>query len=192
MKPQQVFVAYDGVGAPEEANYCLVCGSSLVDSQHGGRMRRGCESCGYIRYRNVAGGVSMLVVEDRRVLLCRRRANVFQGGKWCLPCGYIEYDEDFLTAAMRETEEETGLRVEVVSILSVCSNFLSPDVHTLVAVLLARKTGGEERPGNDEIDALRWCSPDEPLPPMAFASDEHIIARYFATRFEGAPVQKMS
>ena len=57
--------------------------------------------------------------------------------------GFIEYDEDFLTAALREVKEETGLDVEIRSLLSVVSNFLSPRLHTLAIVLLARVVGGE-------------------------------------------------
>ena len=46
-----------------------------------------------------------------------------------------------LTAAIREVKEETGLDVEIRSILSVVSNFLSPRLHTLAIVLLARAVG---------------------------------------------------
>jgi 8-oxo-dGTP diphosphatase len=47
---------------------------------------------------------------------------------WCLPCGYIEFHEDYLTAARREVKEETGLEVEITALLSVASYFLRPDV----------------------------------------------------------------
>lgn len=32
-------------------------------------------------------------------------------GKWCLPCGYLDYDETLKEAASREMYEETGIRV---------------------------------------------------------------------------------
>ena len=32
-------------------------------------------------------------------------------GKWCLPCGYVDYDETISEAASRETKEECGLDV---------------------------------------------------------------------------------
>ena len=129
----------------------------------------------------------MLVVEDDRFVLCRRHSRAFEGDKWCLPCGYVEYDEDFLSAAVREVEEETGLVVEISGILSVASNFLAPHIHTVVTVLLARRLGGELRPG-DDVDLARWFQAHEALPEMAFEADRHIIARYFATRIAGAPV----
>ena len=189
-EPKQVFKAYDDSDSQDEkADYCLACGSTLTDRLDGGRMRRACRACGFIRYRNPAPAVAVLLVDGERFLLCRRGRTDLDPGKWCLPCGYVEYDEDFITAAVREVQEETGLRVEITSILSVASNFLTPHVHTVVTVLLGRPAGGEARPG-DDIDALRWFSPEERLPEMAFEADTHIIRRYFTTRLEGAPVEK--
>jgi 8-oxo-dGTP diphosphatase len=187
MEPKQVFRAYGSVDGEEQANFCLVCGAALTDLADGDRTRRFCSSCGFIRYRNPAPAVAVLVVDEDRFLLCRRRSSAFAGGKWCLPCGYVEYDEDYLTAAVREVQEETGLVVEITAILSVASNFLAPNVHTVVTVLLARAIAGQARPG-DDIELVRWCSAAEELPDMAFEADRHIIARHFATRLAGAPV----
>ena len=190
MEPKQVFKAYDdSESRDEKADYCLACGSSLTDRLDGGRMRRACRACGFIRYRNPAPAVSVLVVDSERFLPCRRGRTELDPGKWCLPCGYVEYDEDFITAAVREVQEETGLRVEITSILSVASNFLTPHVHTVVTVLLGHLAGREARPG-DDIAAPRWFAPAERLPEMAFESDPHLVRRSFTTRLEGAPVEK--
>jgi ADP-ribose pyrophosphatase YjhB (NUDIX family) len=190
MEPRQAFRAYDHSDAAEEqADFCLACGAPLSDHHAGGRTRRACGACGYIRYRTPAPGVGVLIVDGDRFVLCRRGSSELEAGKWCLPCGYVEYDEDFLTAALREVEEETGLAVEITSIISVSSNFLTPHIHTVVTVLLARPVGGTLRPG-DDIDFVRWVAAGEALPEMAFEADAHIIERYFATRLEGAPVDR--
>jgi ADP-ribose pyrophosphatase YjhB (NUDIX family) len=186
MEPKQIFHAYHG-DAAEAANFCLACGAALTDLDHGGRTRRACNACGFIRYRGPAPGVAVLVVDEERFLLCRRRPDAFEGGKWCLPCGYVEFDEDFLTAALREVQEETGFVVEITGIISVTSNFLAPHVHTVVTVLLGRTVDGAAQPG-DDIDLVRWFSRGEELPELAFESDRHIIARYFSTRLQGVPV----
>ncbi len=189
MEPRQVFRAYEQPGTAEQANFCLACGTALIDRMDSDTTRRVCPSCGFVRYRNPAPAVSVLVVEEDRVLLCRRHRSAFEGGKWCLPCGYVEYEEGYLTAALREVCEETGLTVEITGILSVVSNFLSPAIHTVVTVLLARPVGGELMAG-DDIDLVRWSQVDEALPEMAFEADRHIIERYFATRLAGAPVDQ--
>ena len=190
MEPQQVFHAYDRSPAnAEAANYCLACGSPLEDVLLGDSVRRVCSAkCGFVRYRNPAPAVAILVVDGERVLLCRRAPAAFESGRWCLPCGYVEYDEDFLTAAVREVEEETGLIVQIEAILSVASNFLAPQVHTVVTVLLGRPVGGTLRAG-DDADQVEWFAAKGPLPDLAFEADGHIIERFYATGLSGAPVQ---
>jgi 8-oxo-dGTP pyrophosphatase MutT (NUDIX family) len=32
---------------------------------------------------------------------------------WCIPCGYVEYDEDVFDAAAREFKEETNLDIKI-------------------------------------------------------------------------------
>ena len=104
-----------------------------------------------------------------------------------MPCGYIEYHEDFLTAGRREVKEESGLEVRIKSVISIVSNFFTADIHTLVAVLLAEPAGGEVCAG-DDVDRVGWFSLKDKLPEFAFEADSHIVQRYFATRFSGAPV----
>jgi ADP-ribose pyrophosphatase YjhB (NUDIX family) len=128
----------------------------------------------------------VLIEQEGRVLLGRRTGS-YGAGQWGLPMGFIEHGEDFLTAARREVKEETGLDVEICSILSVVSNFLSPRLHTLAIVLLARAAGGALQAG-DDLDAVAWFPLDGPLPEMAFEADAHICERFYRTRIEGAPV----
>jgi 8-oxo-dGTP diphosphatase len=129
----------------------------------------------------------VVVIEQEGAVLLGRRSGSFGAGKWCLPQGYVEFDDDFLTAARREVKEETGLEVEILSILSVVSNFLSPRLHTLAIILLARVVNGEPIAA-DDLEALAWFPLAEPLPEMAFEADQHIIERVWKTKLEGAPV----
>jgi ADP-ribose pyrophosphatase YjhB (NUDIX family) len=128
----------------------------------------------------------VLIEKDGQVLLGRRSGS-YGAKKWGLPQGFIEFDEDFLTAAIREVKEETGLDVGIRSIISVVSNFLSPRLHTLAIVLLARVVGGELCAA-DDLEDVAWFPLSGPLPEMAFEADAHICERYYRTQLEGAPV----
>ena len=167
-------------------NYCPHCGTQLALMQKSRRSRPACADCGFVQFRNPLPGVVVVIEMEGQVLLGRRRGG-FGAGKWGLPQGYIEFDEDFLSAARREVKEETGLDVEICAILNVVSNLLSPSLHTLAIILLARVIGGEPLAG-DDLEALAWVPLSGPLPEMAFEADARIIERYQAAQFDGLPV----
>ena len=146
------------------------------------RQRPCCPSCSFIHFKNPAPGVSVFVVGGRqpstngRVLLTKRNSDL-GGTNWALPSGYIEYDEDFMSAAIREVKEETGLDVVLESIINVESAFVSPRYHFLTVYLLAHVVGGELMAG-DDATAVDWFPLAGPLPKMAFAPDATIIQQY--------------
>jgi ADP-ribose pyrophosphatase YjhB (NUDIX family) len=186
---KQVFTAHSGWedGNLERYKYCPVCGTELVLREKGGKQRPTCPNCGFVKFRNPLPGVVVLIEQEGTVLLGKRRGG-FGAGKWGLPQGYVEFDEDFLTAAIREVREETGLDVEIRSIINVVSNLLSPRLHTLAIVLAAGVVGGELRAG-DDLETLAWVPLAGPLPEMAFEADERIIERYQKTELQwGLPV----
>lgn len=183
---KQVFTAQRGQedGNLGQYKYCPFCGTELALKDRGGRQRPACSNCGFVRYRNPLPGIVVLIEKEGTVLLGRRRGG-FGAGEWGLPQGYIEYDEDFLTAAIREVKEETGLDVEIRAIINVVSNLLSPGLQTLAIVLAAGVVGGELGAG-DDLETLEWVPLSGPLPEMAFEADRWIIERYRQTRLEEA------
>jgi 8-oxo-dGTP diphosphatase len=51
---------------------------------------------------------------DRQLLLIKRKNDPYKG-MWALPGGFVEDDEELDTAAIRELEEETGLKVNAMT-----------------------------------------------------------------------------
>jgi 8-oxo-dGTP diphosphatase len=190
VEPRQVFDAYSprSKGIDARNAYCGSCGARNEVRDLDGRQRAVCPSCGCVAFRNPVASISVLITDsDGRFLLCRRAADAIDGGKWCLPCGFIEYDEDFLSTARREAKEETGLDVEIVSLIGAASMFHTPERHDLAVVLLARPVSGELLPSGD-IDDARWFRFEDDLPELAFEADAHLIARYRETPLAGLPV----
>ncbi len=189
MQVKQVFSTQSAQedGGPSYYRYCPLCGTELALQEKGGKPRPACPNCRFVQFSNPLPGVVVLIEKEGHVLLGKRRGG-FGREKWCLPQGYIEFDEDFLTAAIREVKEETGLDVEVRSIINVVSNLLSPGLHTLAIVLLAGVVAGELC-ACDDLETLEWVPLAGPLPQMAFEADEYIIERYRQTEHEwGLPV----
>jgi 8-oxo-dGTP diphosphatase len=150
------------------------------------RPRPACGACGFVQFQNPAPTVSVLVVAGEGILLGRRKSTI-GGGRWALPSGYIEYDDDFLTTGIQEVKEETGLDVEIESIVTVLSSFYAPGYHYVSIFLLARVVGGELR-ACDDLEEATWYPLTGPLPEMAFVEDVSVIETYAATRERGLPV----
>jgi 8-oxo-dGTP diphosphatase len=189
IKAKQVFKMYDmhQTNLLRKPRFCPQCGSKYLTANIDDNKSR-CLKCERIIFNNPQPAVSILIENNGKFLLGKRGKEAYEGGKWCLPCGYIEMNEDFLTASLREVKEETGLDVEIKSVISVVSNFFI-DKQTLVIVLLANPIGDTNKRDTDgEITETKWFSPDDPLPEMAFQSDTHIVKRYFENKLSGSPV----
>lgn len=48
---------------------------------------------------------------NSKVLIVRRGKSVIQSGKYCLPCGYLDFDETIEHCVIREVYEETGIDI---------------------------------------------------------------------------------
>ena len=185
---KQVYVAYDGKEEPaaDRFQYCPRCRTALTIKDVGHKQRSVCPSCGFIRFRNPAPAISLLIVQDDQVLLGKRGGEPGRG-KWSTPSGYIEYEDDFLTTAIREAKEETGLDVELKSIIQVVSSFVSPGYHFLAVYLLAGVIGGELMAG-DDLEEVAWFPLSGPWPELGFQEDVDVLEAYSRTRFEGLPI----
>jgi ADP-ribose pyrophosphatase YjhB (NUDIX family) len=189
MQLGQVYATYNwrenqGV---EKFRYCPLCGTELTRKPVDQKTRPLCPHCGFIYYRNPFPTVSVLVIQNQEVLLGKRLGEPGKG-KWAVPSGYIEFEDDFLTAAIREVKEETGLEIELLSILNVQSAFLPPEYHFLGVYLLADVLGGKLQAG-DDLERVDWFSLSGPLPEMAFPPDVQIMQACSNGTIEGLPVQ---
>ena len=177
MPVKQVFAYYErGDQWVGEFKHCPFCSAPLVLAGSEQRPRPSCPGCGFVQHRNPAPTVSVLAVDGDRVLLGRRGGSPGKG-TWSLPSGYVDYEEDFLTTAIRETREETGLDVQILSIINVVSSFVSPAFHFLGIYVIAQVVGGELVAG-DDLEAVDWFPAVGPLPDMGFQEDVHIIEMY--------------
>ncbi len=157
----------------DEFRFCAACGAGLRPEVRGDRPRPVCSACGRVVWRNPAVGVAVVLRAGRDVLLGRRARGAY-AGRWCIPCGYVEWDEDVRDAAQRELREETGLDAELGAVLAVHSNFHDRARQTVGIWFAGRIVGGRATPG-DDLDALGWFAPDTP-PPLAFPTDAAVLS----------------
>jgi len=106
--------------------------------------------------------------DDLSVLLIRRKLPPFQG-MWAIPGGFVNIDESLEGAALRELEEETGVRDVYLEQLYTFGNVGRDPrgrVITVAYFALIPAPAIDPRAGDDAAEARWWSMYD--LPPLAF------------------------
>jgi 8-oxo-dGTP diphosphatase len=107
---------------------------------------------------------------ELRALLIRRGRPPFEG-RWALPGGFVEMDEDLDAAARREMKEETGVELAHLEQLATYGTpGRDPRGRTVTVAWLGIVYGGAEAKAADDAAASLWCDPTHPLP-LAFDHD---------------------
>jgi ADP-ribose pyrophosphatase YjhB (NUDIX family) len=130
----------------------------------------------YLDPKVAACTISMV---DGRIVLLRRAIDPGRG-KWTLPGGFVDRGEPLQAAAVRETLEETSLRVSLLGILDAYS-FPHYDV---VVVVYASDVLGGTLEANDESLEARAFSPEQiPWNELAFESTRAALRDYLRRYF---------
>jgi len=64
----------------------------------------------FISRSSTSVSIVLIMRNNQYYVLASKRDNpsLTDNGKWCMPCGYLDYNESLLQASIRETYEETG------------------------------------------------------------------------------------
>ncbi|MFT9848336.1 NUDIX domain-containing protein [Aneurinibacillus sp. REN35] len=152
-------------------HHCPKCGGALALNEKKETSKPYCTVCGYIFYQNPAVGVAAIIMRDGKILLGQRQGSY--EGQWCIPCGYVEWDEDVHDALRREFYEETGLTIAVQRVYAVHSNFHNPHQHTVGIWFLAEEEGGILAAADDLMDVAFFSY--DTLPVLAFPTDIKVL-----------------
>lgn len=155
--------------------YCPICAHPLATRHEGGRMRPVCENCGYVHYVNPIPGVGLVIEMDGGVVLVKR-GHPPHKGEWTLPSGFVEADESAEEAAIREAEEETGLKVEIIELAGINSFPEGPPVSGIMIFYRLKPIGGTLRAGDDAED-VRVFQPHD-IPVLPFRTHREMMAQW--------------
>jgi ADP-ribose pyrophosphatase YjhB (NUDIX family) len=156
--------------------FCPHCARPLEEREAFGRARLACPTCGFVHFRELKVGVSIVIQQDGRILLIRRDVEPGRG-LWALPSGFVESDESPEVAACRECHEETGVTVgdlRLVNAAYYSDDFRGPGVNLIYR---ARILGGGLQAGDDASDARFFARTE--LPPrseIAFQGHADLLA----------------
>lgn len=111
--------------------------------------------------RLVPAASAVVIDDEGRVLLARRRDNDL----WTIPGGAMEPGETVADCAVRETEEETGIDVEVTRLVGIYSNpnhvieYSDGEVRQQFSICFACRPTGGEPADSDETTDVGWFTP---------------------------------
>ncbi|MEM4699904.1 MAG: NUDIX hydrolase [Candidatus Nezhaarchaeales archaeon] len=109
-------------------------------------------------------GVGVIAIDEGRILLIKRR-DPPDPGLWTVPGGLVELGERVEAAAVREVEEETGVRVELQRLLDVVDKIVLDErgrvkYHYVIIDFLGRPLTKGVKASPEVLDAA-WVELDK-------------------------------
>jgi len=140
-----------------------------------------CDHCGEIHYQNPRMVVGAIPEHEGRLLLCRRAIEP-RYGYWTLPAGFMENDETTAQAAIRETLEEAGARIELGEPFSMIS---VPYVNQVHIFYRARLMDLDFKAGEESLEVALYDEARIPWKDVAFRTVAATLKHWFADRGRG-------
>lgn len=158
--------------------FCPLCGSALEERDIDGARRLVCagKDCDFVFYHNPVPAAGAVIVRDDKILLVKR-AHPPKVGWWCIPAGFMEWNEHPSQTAIRELHEETGLHVKPTSLFDVYSGRDDPRSNAVLILYHAEVIGGKLRASDDALEVAFFSFDDLPEN-IAFEAHVQALADY--------------
>jgi len=141
-----------------------------------------CDQCGEIHYQNPRLVVGTLTERNGQLLLCRRAIEP-RYGYWTLPAGYMENGETTAQAAIRETLEEAGAKIELGAPFTMISIPFANQVHVFYRAKLVEL---DFKPGDETLEVKMVDEAQVPWKELAFRTVSMTLKQWYADRKVGA------
>jgi len=137
------------------------------------------EDGGEAKLRHVTVGA--IAVNEKKKVLLIRRASKHRFGKYSIPGGFLDRDEDAKAATLRELREETGYDAKINFLFRVNDNPKRPkeDRQNVDLLYIVKITNGKPTL-NKEVSEIKWFSEADLPEDEDFAFDHRdTIIKYF-------------
>lgn len=112
-----------------------------------------------------------IIIDNEKVLLIKSKK-----GHWDFPKGHVEQNETEQETALREVKEETNLNVNITSDKRYINYYITDKkIDKTVIYFLAKKINGKEKPQEDEVQEVKWCTFNEALDTITFENTKNIF-----------------
>jgi 8-oxo-dGTP diphosphatase len=160
----------------ETYRFCPKCGGTLDIKllKAGEPQRFVCSRCQYVFYIDPKIAACTITEIDGRIVMLKRA--IPPGvGLWVIPGGFVDVGETVEEAAIRETWEEVGLKVEIGSLIGVYSY---PKSSVAIVVYQADVLEGIPEALDESLEVGLFVPEDIPWLDIAFRSTEDSLRDY--------------
>ena len=126
-----------------------------------------------------AGGIVVSANRERPALVVGMRRRGRDSVTWTLPKGTPHSGETPAETAIREVEEETGLRVRILEPIPSIEYDFTQDgtrIHKTVHYFLMAPVGGDLSRHDHEFERVRWVAFDEAPGLLSFPTERELVA----------------
>ena len=99
---------------------------------------------------------------------------------WKFPKGHLEDKESMQDGALREVEEETGIKAKIISKVGDSKytlTYKNEKFFKIVSFFLMEYVSGNLKPQVGEIEEVKWFSPEEALKILSFSADKKLLEK---------------
>ena len=122
------------------------------------------KSCGAVVFRKEGGLTYILLLKHK------------YGGHWGLPKGHVERGENENQTALREVQEETGLRVDLIDGFRETVEYRpKPNIQKQVVYFLGKANTDRVFRQEAEIAEIRWLPIDDAPKWIAFENHRQLL-----------------
>ena len=140
--------------------FCPRCATALENPGNDSGAR--CPNCDKTWYHNAAPTAGCVIVRDGKALITKR-GRAPEKGRYDIPGGFLDPDEDPVSGLKREVDEELGMTIEVSFddfIQAVPHKYGEDGDWTLAMGFIVRTSSGEPEPA-DDVEEVRWVTLDD-------------------------------
>lgn len=168
---------------PRTLHFCTQCANSLVRiiPPDDNRVRDVCLQCGSVHYQNPRNVVGVVPIWQDQILLCRRAIEP-RYDTWTLPAGFMELKENTVEGALREADEEAGVKLELGPLFTLID---VPDISQVHVYYLAKVLSPELNPGPESLEAKFFSFDEIPWDNLSFKTVRTTIEHYLADYKKG-------
>jgi ADP-ribose pyrophosphatase YjhB (NUDIX family) len=151
-----------------DARFCPRC-AQPAEVQYPRRIV--CSHCGYAAYYNPKPVAGAIPIDDRGQVILLRRGFDPGLGRWTFPGGFVDLGESVEEAAVRETDEELKIAIELGPLVGVYSR---PEDRVVLIVFRARSLGSPQTTA-EATEVRAFAVSEIPWADLAFWSTERAL-----------------